>query len=340
MTAPTSGMSQPSVNTMQFVTRPISPDASRCSVESRSGFGVPPSMCSARTPDSMNSFRRWTECETLTAKATVFRRSPNLCQWLDDIANQLRAIHALGELRLGIVPGLGADPRQVRLHGRIAARPHQVFLLDQRRDLRALDDFLEDTSEPAAVAPARRRGQAKHHGVGVGGDNFLIAQRWAVVGLVDDRQIGIGQLHDFAVHGPGPQGLHRRDLHALGQVGRDPRLDDSVREAAVTQLRAGLRDDLAAVGQNENRLMLGAEGSDDLGANDGFPRARWGNQDDALDAALDRPPELVNHGALVGAKFGGAHAAALERGCRKPARSALRMVASTDRMPSSLTSPF
>jgi len=126
----------------------------------------------------MNSFRRWTECETLTAKATVFRRSPNLCQWLDDIANQLRAIHALGELRLGIVPGLGADPRQVRLHGRIAARPHQVFLLDQRRDLRALDDFLEDTSEPAAVAPARRRGQAKHHGVGVGGDNFLIAQRW------------------------------------------------------------------------------------------------------------------------------------------------------------------
>ena len=51
MQQPTSGMSQPSVSTMQFVTSSISPDASRASVASRSGFGVVPSMCSARTPD-------------------------------------------------------------------------------------------------------------------------------------------------------------------------------------------------------------------------------------------------------------------------------------------------
>ena len=40
---PTSGISQPSVKTTQLVTNSISPDANRCSVESRSGFGVDPS---------------------------------------------------------------------------------------------------------------------------------------------------------------------------------------------------------------------------------------------------------------------------------------------------------
>ena len=68
MQQPTSGMSQPSVSTMQFVTSSMSPDANRASEASRSGFGVDPSMCSARTPDLMNSSRRWTECLAALAR--------------------------------------------------------------------------------------------------------------------------------------------------------------------------------------------------------------------------------------------------------------------------------
>jgi len=80
MQHPTSGMSQPSVRTMQFVTSSISPEAKRPRIASRSGFGVEPSMCSARTPAFTNSSRRWIECRTLTAKQTVFRRSASLSQ--------------------------------------------------------------------------------------------------------------------------------------------------------------------------------------------------------------------------------------------------------------------
>ena len=80
--AATSGKSQPSVSTMQLLTSWVSPLANRASAASRSGFGVEPSICSARTPDRTNSSRMCSECATFTAKQTVFLRSPCLCQVL------------------------------------------------------------------------------------------------------------------------------------------------------------------------------------------------------------------------------------------------------------------
>ena len=53
----TSGKSQPSVNTMQLVITFVSPEARRAKAASRSSLGVVPSMCSAFTPDLMNSSR-------------------------------------------------------------------------------------------------------------------------------------------------------------------------------------------------------------------------------------------------------------------------------------------
>ena len=147
-------MSQPSVSTMQLVTSSISPDASRASDASRSALGVEPSMCSARTPDLTNSSRRWIECATLTAKATVFRRSPNLCQCVTMSPTSLRLVHALGELRLDVIAGLNADASQIGIDRRIDARTNQIALLDQFRDLRALDDRFENATKPAPVAPA------------------------------------------------------------------------------------------------------------------------------------------------------------------------------------------
>ena len=79
----------------------------------------------------------------------------------DDVADQLRPVHALGELGLDVVAVARADATQIGIDRRIDARPHQVALLDQLGDLRAFDQFLEDAAEPAPVAPAWRCGQAE-----------------------------------------------------------------------------------------------------------------------------------------------------------------------------------
>ena len=79
----------------------------------------------------------------------------------DDIADQLRPIHAIGELRLDVIAGLGANTGEIGIDRRIDAGLDQESLLDQRRDLRALDDGLEDAAEPAAIASAWRCGQAQ-----------------------------------------------------------------------------------------------------------------------------------------------------------------------------------
>ena len=50
-------------------------------------MGVPPSMWPAGIPALLNSAAMWTLCATSTAKTTVFRPSPSLCQWVQDNEN-------------------------------------------------------------------------------------------------------------------------------------------------------------------------------------------------------------------------------------------------------------
>ena len=109
MQQPTSGMSQPSVSTMQFVTSSISPDASRASVASRSGFGRRAVDVFGAHAGSHEFIADVERVPDVDGEATVFRRSPNLCQCVTMSPTSLRPVHALGELRFDVVaaPGCG-----------------------------------------------------------------------------------------------------------------------------------------------------------------------------------------------------------------------------------------
>ena len=85
----------------------------------------------------------------------------------DDVADQFRPIHAVGKLGFDIVAGLDANACQIGIDRRIDAGLDQKSLLDQRRDLRAFDDGLEDPTESAPVAAAWRCRQAQEDSLGV-----------------------------------------------------------------------------------------------------------------------------------------------------------------------------
>src|SRR6516225_778465 len=104
MQQPASGMSQPSVSTMQLLTSSISPRSSMASVASRSRLGVEPSICPALA---------------------------ELMPMLDDIADELRPIHALGELGFDVVALAGFHAPQVRIDRRVDPRADQISLFDQ-----------------------------------------------------------------------------------------------------------------------------------------------------------------------------------------------------------------
>ena len=111
MQQPTSGMSQPSVSTMQLVTTSISPDASRASVASRSGFGVEPSMCSAADAGLDELIADVDRVRDVDGKGHGLPALAELVPVGDDVADQLRPVHAIGELALDVVAGLTCGRR-------------------------------------------------------------------------------------------------------------------------------------------------------------------------------------------------------------------------------------
>ena len=98
-------------------------------------------------------------------EANRFAAFAMLVPMRDDIADQVLAVHALGELRLDIIADAGLDATKVRVGRRIDARLDQIFLLDELRDLRAFHDRVEDAAKPSAVAAAWRGGQSDQHGL-------------------------------------------------------------------------------------------------------------------------------------------------------------------------------
>ena len=127
---------------------------------SRSGFGVPPSMCSARTPDLMNSSRRWTLVRDVDREADGLPALTVFVPVRDDVADQLgRSMRSASWLH--IVAAFGAHAGQVGLDRRVDADRDQIPLRDQLGDLRALDHGVEDSPSPRSVASAGRGGQAE-----------------------------------------------------------------------------------------------------------------------------------------------------------------------------------
>ena len=79
----------------------------------------------------------------------------------DDIADQFRLIHAIGELDFDIVAGLDLDAFQIWSCWCIYPGPDQVLAFDQFGDLRELDDLLEDPTEPSTITSTWRCSQAR-----------------------------------------------------------------------------------------------------------------------------------------------------------------------------------
>ena len=75
----------------------------------------------------------------------------------DDVADEVVAVHAAGELRFHIVADAGLDAAQIGIGRRIDPRPDKEPLLDQLGDLRGLDDDVEDLPSPR---PSPRHGVA------------------------------------------------------------------------------------------------------------------------------------------------------------------------------------
>ena len=69
----------------------------------------------------------------------------------NDVADQLRAIHPVGQLLFVIVAGDGSDAFQVWVNRRIDARTDKIASRDQVGDLRTLDQRFEEAYSSAAV---------------------------------------------------------------------------------------------------------------------------------------------------------------------------------------------
>ena len=142
-------------------------------------------MCSQRTPERMNSSRMWIECPTLTANATVLRRSPYLCQCVTMSPTSLARSMRSASCGLDIVAVARAHAAEIGIDRRVGARRHQEAEPDQVRHLRTLDHRLEDAAEPAPVAAAWRGREAEQHRVGIGRDDLPVGLRRGVVALID-----------------------------------------------------------------------------------------------------------------------------------------------------------
>jgi len=112
----------------------------------------------------------------------------------DDVADQFGLVHALGELAFDVIACLGTDAPEIGRGWRIDDGRHKILAVDQFGDLWALDQYLKQIAEPAAVLSAWRGAQPDHDGVGVLRQHPPIGVGGRVVGLIDDDQIGLGQL--------------------------------------------------------------------------------------------------------------------------------------------------
>ena len=243
-----------------------------------------PSMCSQRTPDLDELVADVDAVRDVDGEGDGLPALAVLVPVRDDVADQLRPIHAIGELGLDVVAVTRAHAAQIGIDRRIDARRHQ----DSRArsasgDLRAFDHRLEDAAEPAPVAAAWRCGQAEQHRVGIGVDDLAIGLRRRVVASSITSRSARRQIHRFRCAGCAPmQGLDRGDLHQFQR----PRLNaglmmpcDRCRARAACRLVCVMISRRCA--STSTRFCARVVGVDDVGADDGLAAAGRRHQDDA-----------------------------------------------------------
>src|SRR4029077_13935467 len=104
-----------------------------------------------------------------------------------------------------------------------------------------------------------------------------------------------------------PTAFEWSHLHKFERSGRDPRLNDPVRDAGGVQLTADLLYDFAPMRQHQHRFHSACRGADNLSADDGLTRARRCYQYDAMVTFLDPAIKFIDNIALILAKSGIVH---------------------------------
>jgi hypothetical protein len=196
---------------MQFDTTSVLPDASRRKIAARSSSGVLPSRCA-----DTEFYELLGDVDAVADAAGKGQRPAALAvlePMGDNVADQFRPVHAIGELGLDIVAGLRSHATQVRVDRRIYLCCDQITDAalvghgDQVGNLRALDHDAEDAAESATIATTWRCGQAEHDRVGVCLEHRPIGHRAGVVGLIDDEQVGERHWHRCRADRPRVQRL-------------------------------------------------------------------------------------------------------------------------------------
>ena len=131
MQQPMSGMSQPSVSTMQLVTTSMSPDGQPARMASRSSLRRLPSRCSARTPALTELIADMDAVADAAGEGDGLAALAVLEPVRDDVADELVRVHPLGKLGLDIVARLRSDAAQIGIYRRIDLRLDEIALLDQ-----------------------------------------------------------------------------------------------------------------------------------------------------------------------------------------------------------------
>ena len=187
-------------------------------------------------------------------------------------------------------------------------------------------------SPRVAVKPKQDR-------VGVCVDDLAVRLSRAVMAFIDQQQLGRRQVHVLPLHGARPECLDAAHLHELERARLHTGEDDPVGNTVGAQLVAGMRDDLAAMRDDEHTAAAFDDRLDDSRADDGLAGAGRRDEDDALQAGGDFTLEVVNHLVLIGAQI---HVTTPVdyAGARRPARAPLAIVFCTERGPSSAIKPL
>jgi hypothetical protein len=109
---------------------------------------------------------------------------------LNNVADQLGLIHALGELRFDVIAALDSDTFQIRPHWRIDFSARKVATSGQVGDRGAFDERVKNIPEATAICPAWCRGQPQNDRIRVGLDEPHICASAHVMCLVEDQQVG------------------------------------------------------------------------------------------------------------------------------------------------------
>ena len=176
----------------------------------------------------------------------------------DEIADQLGNIHPPGQFDLDVIAVARMDALKVWPDGGIDAAADEMALDDQVGSLRSFHDLGEVTAETATITTTWRGSQPEQLGIGIVLDNLAVGVGGGVVAFVDDDQVGRRHRHCVRPHPAGPQSGYRGHLNAFHRTKPviGPGNDDAVTDTVGAQLPAGLDDDLATMGEEENTAVL------------------------------------------------------------------------------------